>query len=58
MLDAGGACVADGAVELDDELVDDVAAFAIALPPIAAAATAAPMTMMDLRFLMCLLGLW
>jgi hypothetical protein len=42
-------------VELDDEPVDEVAAFAMAAPPTAAAPTAAPVTSLDLRFPMALL---
>jgi hypothetical protein len=41
-------------VEVDDE-PDELAASAIAPPPIAAAATAAPVTSMDLSFGMSLL---
>jgi hypothetical protein len=58
MFELGGACVAAGAAELVDELVDDVAASAIAAPPTTPAATAAPVTRMDLMFLMSLLWLF
>jgi hypothetical protein len=46
--------VAAGVPEFDDEVVE-LAALAIAPPPIAAAPTAAPVTSIDLMFLMFLL---
>ena len=54
MLEARGACAA-GAVELEDDVDVELAALAIAAPPTAAAATAAPVTSIDLMFLMSLL---
>jgi hypothetical protein len=55
MFDLGGACVTGGAVEVVDGFVEEVAASAIAAPPTAPAATAAPATRMDLTFGMSLL---
>jgi hypothetical protein len=51
-----GGWTAAGALELVDELLEDVAAFAIAAPPIAAAPTAALVASTDLMFLMSLLS--
>jgi hypothetical protein len=48
MLEAGGRCVADGVVEVDEE----VAALAIAPPPSAAAPIALAVTSFDLIFRM------
>jgi hypothetical protein len=42
--------------ELDDGVVDELAALAIAPPPMSAAATAAAVTSEDLMFLMSLLS--
>jgi hypothetical protein len=47
--------VGAGVVVVDDEPVDEVAAFAIAAPPTAAAPTAAPVTSLLLRFPIALL---
>jgi hypothetical protein len=55
MLDIAGGCPLAEALEADDEAVEEVAALAIAPPPIAAAPTAAPVTSLDLMFLMSLL---
>jgi hypothetical protein len=52
---AGGACEAAGAVAGVDGVPEDVAALAIAPPPIAPAVTAAPVTRRDLMFGMSLL---
>ena len=48
---------AGAAVELDADVVElvDVAALAMAAPPTAAAATAVPVTIIDLMLRMCLL---
>ena len=56
----GLVCVCAGVVAVDDEPVDEVAAFAIVAPPTAAAPTAAPVTSLLLRFPMALLrvGNW
>ena len=51
----GFVCVAAGVVAVDDEPVDELAAFAIAAPPTAAAPTAAPVTSLLLRFPIALL---
>jgi hypothetical protein len=48
MLDIAGGWLLAEAVDLDDEAVEEVAALAMAPPPIAAAPTAAPVTSMDL----------
>jgi hypothetical protein len=60
MLGRGLVCVGAGVVVVDDEPVDEVAAFAIAAPPTAAAPTAAPVTSLLLRFPIALLrvGNW
>jgi hypothetical protein len=52
MLEAGGRCVADGVVEVDEEPDEEVAALAIAPPPSAAAPMALAVTSFDLIFRM------
>jgi hypothetical protein len=60
MFGRGLVCIPGGVVAVDDEPVDEVAAFATAAPPTAAAPTAAPVTSLLLRFPMALLrvGNW
>jgi hypothetical protein len=55
MFGRGLVCVGAVVVEVDDDPVDEVAAFAIAAPPTAAAPTAAPVTSLLLRLPMALL---
>lgn len=60
MFGRGLVCAGAVVVEVDDDPVDEVAAFAIAAPPTAAAPTAAPVTSLLLRFPIALLrvGNW